>query len=296
MTTRTVALAPRAVFLALPPRARRRLLASAALAVLLAAAYLGWLRDSSLVAVEEVEVTGLTAPAAERIEGALTAAATDMTTLHVRTGELEQAVAGFPVVAAIRVEADFPHGLHIRVIEHRPVALLESDGESVPVAGDGTVLPDVEAGRSLPSIRADTATSAGRLSDGAARALVAVAGAAPAALLARVERIAPAPGRGIVVDLREGPELIFGDGSRPRAKWVAASAVLAEESSAGAGYLDLRIPERPAAGGLGAETVEPIDPAGAAAPEQASPAPQPASPAPPPGSELQPQVEGGAVG
>ena len=286
MTTRTVAHAPRAAFLALPPRARRWLLASAALAALLAAGYFGWLRDSSLVAVEEVEVTGLTAPSAERIEQALTAAGKDMTTLHVRPQELERAVAGFPVVQAIQVSADFPHALHVRVIEHRPVAVLESGGQRVPVAGDGTLLPDVEVRGALPSVSVAATTSAGRLSDRTARAFAAVAGAAPAELLARAESISPSAGRGIVVELRDGPELIFGDASRPRAKWVAAGAVLAQESARGASYLDLRIPERPAAGGLGADTVQPIDPAGAQTlpqtPQQAlEQTPQP-----------QPQVEG----
>ena len=35
-------------------------------------------------------------------------------------GELEDAIAAYPVVRALHVEADFPHRLDIRVIEHRP--------------------------------------------------------------------------------------------------------------------------------------------------------------------------------
>jgi cell division protein FtsQ len=50
--------------------------------------------------------------------------------------------------------------------------------------------------------------------------------------------------------LRNGPVLYFGGTERLRAKWIAASRVLADRSSAGATYLDLRLPERPAAGGL----------------------------------------------
>ena len=290
MTARTVPHAPRAVFLALPPQARRGLLVSAALLALLAGGYFGWLRNSSLVAVEEVEITGLSAPSADRIERALTAAAEDMTTLHVRPDELKQAVAGFPVVQAIHVQRDFPHGLRIRVIERRPVALLETGDERVAVAGDGTLLPDVDVAGTLPHVRADAAASGGRLSDGAARALMAVAGAAPARLLARAEGIQIQSGRGIVVELRDGPELIFGDGSRPRAKWVAASAVLAQESSQGASYLDLRIPGRPAAGGLGAETLEPIDPAGAQGATSAEAQVMPAE------TQVQPQLEGSPGG
>lgn len=290
MTARTVAHAPRIAFRALPATARRRLLAAAAVALLLAAGYFGWLRDSALVAVEEVEVSGLTAPSAERIRAALTAAAEEMTTLHVRRDELEQAAAGFPVVQGIEVEADFPHGLRIRVIEHRPVALLASGSDRIPVAGDGTLLPDVEAAGDRPVIRASAAASGGRVSDAQARALVAVAGAAPPALLPRAERIAVERDRGIVVELRDGPDLIFGDGSRAHAKWLAATAVLADPSSQGAGYVDLRIPDRPAAGGLGAETVQPVAAAGApAAATPAAPAPTQAAPTATP--EPQPQVQ-----
>lgn len=301
MTTRTVAQAPCAILLSLPPRARRWLFGCAVLAVVLAAGYMVWLRDSSLVAVEEVRVTGLTAPSSDRIEQALTAAAKNMTTLHVRRQELERAVAAFPVVQSMDVRADFPHGLHVRVIEHRPVAVLEAGGGRVAVAGDGTVLPDVEARGQLPSVRAEGATVGGRLSGATARALVAVAGAAPAELLARAESVAASAGRGIVVDLRDGPELIFGDGSRPRAKWVAAAAVLAQESSQGASYLDLRIPERPAAGGLGAQTVEPIDPPGSQTPENLPPQtqdmpPQTPGQTQPRTGQPQPQVEGVPAG
>ena len=45
----------------------------------------------------------------------------------------------------------------------------------------------------------------------------------------------------------DGPVLYFGDSHRLAAKWAAASRVLADASSRGATYLDLRLPERPAA-------------------------------------------------
>jgi len=141
-----------------------------------------------------------------------------------------------------------------------------------------------------PLIRASgAATPGGRVSDDVARGLVAVAGVAPAPLLARAERIGVGAGRGIVVELRDGPDLVFGSAVRARAKWVAAGAVLADSSSRGAAYLDLRIPERPAAGGLGAETIQPVVPPGEtpdAAPQAAPPQAAPADPQP------QPQVEG----
>jgi hypothetical protein len=62
---------------------------------------------------------------------------------------------------------------------------------------------------------------------------------------------------GIAVDLRNGPDLIFGDASDAKEKWRAATRVLADDSSAGATYLDLRVPKVVAAGGVGPITPEP---------------------------------------
>jgi cell division protein FtsQ len=45
---------------------------------------------------------------------------------------------------------------------------------------------------------------------------------------------------------------VFGSRDNAAAKWAAAARVLADPSAAGATYLDLRIPGRVAAGGLGA--------------------------------------------
>jgi hypothetical protein len=57
--------------------------------------------------------------------------------------------------------------------------------------------------------------------------------------------------------------VIFGDATRLRAKWAAASRVLADLEASGASYVDVRLPGRPAAGGLPAETIVPVAPAGA---------------------------------
>ena len=83
-----------------------------------------------------------------------------------------------------------------------------------------------------------------------------IAGAAPDELLRRSSELAVGK-QGVVVSLKNGPELVFGTDADARAKWIAAARVLAESSAAGATYLDLRIPGRVAAGGLA--PVEPAD-------------------------------------
>ena len=290
---------PRLRLPALAPRTRRRLLALAALCLALAAGYQFWFRDSGLVAIDNVRVSGLTTDDAPRIRAALTSAARSMTTLHVDRERLERAVEAFSVVRGLELRSDFPHALRIRVLEHHPAAIAVTDGGRVPVAGDGTVLRALPVEGRLPTIKADGTVRGERLEDPAALAGVRVAGAAPAPLGRRLERVERRREEGLVVLLRDGPELIFGTATRVRAKWMAAARVLSDKAAAGASYIDLRLPGRPAAGGLPAATVAPVAPAGAStqqppaagtysapgsttypAPDTAAPAPETGAPAP----------------
>jgi cell division protein FtsQ len=267
---------------ALSARLRRRLLALATLCLLLAAAYQFWFRDSWLVAVERVTVTGLTRDDAPRVRAALSAAARSMTTLHLDGDDLERVVEAYPIVKELELNPDFPHTLRIRVIEHDPAAVAHTDGGRVAVAGDGTVLQGLAGAGRLLTITAEGTVRGGRLEDPAALAAARLAGAAPAALHRRVEKVRLRKRDGFVVLLRDGPELIFGEATRTRAKWTAAARVLADKTAAGASYVDLRLSGRPAAGGLPAETVTPVAPAGAtsfAAPDSAAQTPQ--APVPP---------------
>jgi cell division protein FtsQ len=243
---------------ALPPRLKRRLLIVLAVVLVLAVGYRFWFRESSFVTVEQVKVTGLTTKDAPRVRAALASAAHTMTTLHVRRDDLRRAIAAYPVVRALQVRPDFPHGLTIRVIEHRPAALVGG----LPVAGDGTILRGIPVEGRLPTIESRGSLHGNRLTDSAALHAAHVAGTAPAALRPRLELIEMRAQDGIVVQLRDGPELIFGDARQVRAKWIAATRVLADPQAEGASYIDVRLPGRPAAGGLPAETLAPVAPAG----------------------------------
>lgn len=252
--------APARVLAMLPPRAKRWLLIVLALCLVLAVGYRFWFRDSSFVTVEQVKVTGLTTKDAPRVRASLASAAHQMTTLHVRREELEQAIAAYPVVRALDVRPDFPHGLTIHVVEYRPAALIGG----LPVAGDGTILRGIPVEGSLPTIEARGVPHGNRLTNPTALHAARIAGTAPAALRPRLELVEMRAQDGLVVQMRDGPELIFGDATRARAKWIAATRVLADPEAAGASYIDVRLPGRPAAGGLPAGTVEPVAPAGTA--------------------------------
>ena len=94
----------------------RVVLVVAAIAALLALSWL-WLRDSSLVAVKRVTVSGASGPDAGAVRAALVSAARNMTTLDVRMEQLRSAVAPYPVVKDLRVSVKFPHGIAIHVVE-----------------------------------------------------------------------------------------------------------------------------------------------------------------------------------
>jgi cell division protein FtsQ len=230
----------------------RRLLPLVVALTVAAACWLGYigLRDLSLFKVKDVTVKGLSTSDSPAIARALRETAERMTTLHVREDQLRRAVDSFPVVYSVSASADFPNGLDIRVVERIPVAVVEQGDRRVPVAADGMLLPRPEKGLTLPIVQAGELPPAGLLRDRGALPLVRLLGAAPRELrplLIRAERTK----RGFEVEVRDGPVLAFGDDvSRAKAKWAAATRVLADPSAGGAERLDLRLPERPSASGF----------------------------------------------
>jgi cell division protein FtsQ len=276
------------------PRLRRRLLIGLAVFVIAVSGYVLWLRDSSFVRVERVQVTGLTTDDAVRIRQALTGAAHSMTTLHVDHGRLRQVVSSYPGIRQLEVDADFPHALRIRVVEYRPVAVAVSGHARVALGADGSVLrgaPTVH----LPAIRLPGSLPTERLGERGPMTSLRVLAAAPGPLRVRLAGVERLRGKGLVVRMRKGPDLIFGNARRLYAKWEAAARVLADHAARGARYIDLRLPERPAAGGVEATTVAPVAPAAEPpiAP-QGSPQATQAAPATPQAGALGSAPAGGA--
>ena len=237
-----------------------------------------WFRDSALVQVEQVEVEGATSSQADAVRAALERAAEDMTTLHVREDVLLTAVRPYASVADVRAHPDFPDKLTIEVVEHRMIAVVDVGGAATAVAAGGRLLRGVEPRDDLPEVDAGRVVASDRLDDEEALAAVKVLAAAPSELHPRVDRVTRGE-RGMVLEMDRGPDLIFGDAGRIRAKWAAAARVLAEPSAVGAVYLDLRLPERVAAGGV-APTPEPTA-TPTPVPPSTTPVPTPVLTAPP---------------
>ncbi len=231
---------------------RRRRLRIALIVALIASPLLAggwmWLRNSSLVAVHHVRVTGAHGAQARAIDAALSTAARRMTTLDVHAAALRSAVASYPVVRDLKISTSFPHGLGIQVIEQPAVAALMVSGTKTAVAANGIALGPVLASGSLPVVSGFSLPAPGqRLRDTSLLGVLAVLGAAPSPLARQVKR-AYSSSKGLTLVMHSGLVAYFGDASRPHAKWLSLARVLADSSSAGASYVDVRLPERPAAG------------------------------------------------
>ena len=212
-----------------------------------------WLRNSPLVAVEHVQISGVRGIDASQIDAALERAAKQMSTLDPHPGALQAAVAGFPQVRSLHLSASFPHSLSITVREQPPVAVLIVDGQRTALAADGVVLGSSFVSGALPVINGQAFESK-HVHNQQTLEYLTVLGAAPPALESLVTRAYTTP-KGLTLAMHGGLLVYFGDSSRPHAKWDSLTGVLANSSSSGASYVDVRLPERPAAGMTGESTV-----------------------------------------
>ena len=213
----------------------------------------GWflLRDSAVVAIDHVTITGESGSDAAQIRSALDSAARTMTTLDFQSSRLRAAVSQFPEVKGLRVTTHFPHGVVIHVIELLPVATVRFAGGEVAVTGDGTLLPKVPVSGSLPSISLAEPPIGSQLQQGWELGAARLLAAAPRRVLPRLSDVMTVSGHGLVAQVRNGPSVYFGDGTQLGVKWASALAVLADPGSQGASYIDVTDPERPVAGVAG---------------------------------------------
>lgn len=238
------------------------------------------LRNSSLVAVQEVRVVGLGGYYDKQARHAVVAEAKQMTTMNVNEKSLAEAAGALVNVAAVKVSTDFPHKLTVYVDVRRPVAAAKVGNEMVGLTGTGLILASSTSLSSLPNIEVEGQLKNNHITDPKALDAVKVLGAAPDVLLRQIKKIEW--GRnGLLITLNKGIELYFGDASKASAKWRAAAAVLASDAAHGASYIDLRAPERPAIGGLGAapttvksSSLETVDPTAATDPNAPGNAPE----------------------
>jgi cell division septal protein FtsQ len=224
---------------------RLKLAIAAALATLGLGAWLV-VRDSSLFAVHDVTIVGLSADAQPVVSAQLEAAAQSQTTTDFSVAALRESVARFTLIDGLSARTQGSHGVLVTVSERRTAVRLDVGGAMIPLDSSGAVITGLRHSPRVATVRSAHLPVGGRSRDPLVALALRVLGAAPAPLRARVVSVTLGHGE-LTVYLHRGPRLIFGDASLPHAKWDAAAAVLSDHWSLGATYVDVRIPSRPAA-------------------------------------------------
>jgi len=219
----------------------------------LAVAWFVWLRDLPVFEIRDVQVTGLEAIESDDGEGeaatlveTVTTSLNGMTTVHVRKDDLLEALEPYPRVAGVEVETDFPNGATARLELREDGAVVGDGDQAVVVASDGTLLGPVGDDQgNLPRLAGDPPSDDRTVLGGPRLSQAIVLGATPAELRPFVNGSRMGE-KGIEVELSNGLILVFGDDSKPGAKWKAAATVIADPELVDAGTIDLTVPWRPA--------------------------------------------------
>jgi len=228
---------------------RRALLGLAGVVVLGLAVYFVS-SASSLFAVRELEISGVTADVAADVRAALEPVQGE-SLVGLDLDRLEGHVAAVPTVAGVSFDRAFPHTLRVRVVPERVVAVVRQGKVGFLVAASGRVVASIARGTAVGLPRIWTARTE-RLVLGEAvppALLPAVRAVSP---LRRLEFPAPvvavrATSDELSLRLRTGLEVRLGTAVEVPLKLAVATKVIPLVSPT-ATYLDVSVPERPVAG------------------------------------------------
>jgi cell division protein FtsQ len=244
------------------PRARRRLpLAAGAawlpsgrslavgltLVALAGGAYL-IARETSLFAVQRIDVQGASPALAARIRSALEPLEGTSLVSFSRSAA-DRRLAGLPEIASVGYDRDFPHTLRVRVTVERPVAVLRRGADAWLVAASGRVL-DALLPNSYPPLpriwlAAETTVTVGTPVETGKAVAVATA-LRTARFPVHVLGVRDDGAGQVVLQVSGGREVRLGDTSNLRVKLAVAAAVLPRAPDAL--YVDVSVPTRAVAG------------------------------------------------
>jgi len=215
-------------------------------------------RESSLFAIDRIEVRGGSRGVVRQVHAAL-ASLVGKPLVGLDGSAVLQRVDALPTVESASYDRDFPHTLRITVVPERPAAVLRRGPDGWLVSTRGRVMESLPstAAPKLPRIwisnRTPVRTGVELAAAGAATA--AHAAGLAGAFGARVASVSSANGSA-VFHLRSGLELLLGDAGDVRLK-VAVAARLLPILPSGSTYLDVSIPGRPVSGYGSPLSVEP---------------------------------------
>jgi cell division protein FtsQ len=213
------------------------------------ALYTFWFRSSGFVRVKHVTVTGVSIRDGARLSAALTNAALGTSVLDVPIGKLETVASPYKSVRKIEASAQSFHDLKLRVVEYQPAAVaVGPDRRPVALTINGELLEGFPLDRPLPLFLVAEPVAGSKLSSPDGKSLLDVYRAAPAELAGRITQMRSTSKDGVVASVAGSGDIVFGDPSQSQQKWASAVRVLADPAASGALYVDVRLPDRPAAG------------------------------------------------
>lgn len=228
-------------------RPRRSPLALAVVGVLVLGALAWAVANSRLFAIDGVEVRGNVVLTADRVVR-LSGIDRGDNLVRLSSEEVRRRLSRSPWVAAVEVERWFPSTVVIHVTERTAVAWVRAPDRRLPVAPDGTVLaPRGRVLEDLPSLgRISEPLRPGDVLSGSAGTLR-VAASLPPDLRTVVDTIA-VEGEEITLGLRPRGRVLYGSPTAMGRKNDAVVSLLrwATQRELSLGYIDVRVPARPA--------------------------------------------------
>ncbi len=206
-------------------------------------------RQTSLFALDRVEVSGAPPPVAAEIRAALVSyVGRSLVRFDARAAE--RRLAAVTEITDPRFDRDFPHTLKVRVRLERPVAVLRRGADAWVVSSTARVLRrlDRRPNPRLPRIwlPASTEVIVNSTLGGVGAMGVAAVGALHALRVGVNARQVVVEDGVLTLVLASGTELRLGNSGDLRLKLAIAKRILPLTS--GARYVDVSVPERPVAG------------------------------------------------
>lgn len=232
-----------------------RLVAVALLSCAVALLAYGLVDWTGTFAVKQIEVTGVEPDVARAVERALVPLE-GKSLVSLGGPQIQSLSRQVPAVLAVKVDRDFPNTLRVRIVPHRPVAVVRSGSSAWVVSRQGSVLEAIKPNDSphLPRVWLPVGS---RYEPGETlRSSTALAAARALAHLPQPFPMRVISARGSVDDLTltvgsaHRVELRLGEVESLRLKLAVAAQVLRALSPAEVQtltYLDVSVPERPVA-------------------------------------------------
>jgi cell division protein FtsQ len=205
-------------------------------------------RETSIFAVQRIEVEGAPPALAAQIRTALEPLE-GRSLVSFSSSAANRRLAVLPQIARVSYDRDFPHTLKVRVTVEQPVAVLRKAAEAWLVSSSGRVLQELRPGTYPPLPRiwlaAETDVAVGAPVETGEAVTVATA-LRGAHFPAHVLSVRDAGAGQLVIQLAGGLEIRLGDLSNLAVKLAVAAAIVPK--SAGASYIDVSVPTRAVAG------------------------------------------------